>query len=233
MGTSSLVALTLSLMTVWLSSATSALDSTNVISSAIVIQEVIVDGQPEPVSQRMLSFSKAATSALASTNVVSSAIVIQEVIVDGQPQPVSHKMLSFSKTASEADSSQANGTDRLRISSSAQRMEFRFGPNPTSLNPPLRLRYQLAGFDKEWREAGGEMRLNVRFLDASSNTVNAQDFTVKGESVGWGGAVFQSRFDRRREEVQVPERAIKMQLELFSGGSEQTVGMMVIDDLTV
>jgi signal transduction histidine kinase len=77
------------------------------------------------------------------------------------------------------------------------------------------------------------MRLNVRFLDAADSTVSAQDFSVRGESVGWAGAVSQSRFDRRREVVVVPERAVRMQLELFSGGAEQTVGIMVIDDLTV
>jgi signal transduction histidine kinase len=77
------------------------------------------------------------------------------------------------------------------------------------------------------------MRLNVRFLDAAGNTVSAQDFLVKGESVGWAGAVTRSRFNRRSEQVEAPKRAVRMQLELFSGGSEQTVGIMVIDDLSV
>ena len=112
-------------------------------------------------------------------------------------------------------------------------MEFRFGPNPSASNLPVRLRYQLDGSDKGWREAGGEMRLNVRFLDAADSTVSAQDFSAKGESVGWVGVVSRSRFDRRRELVAVPDRAVRMQLELFSGGSEQTVGIMVIDGLTV
>jgi signal transduction histidine kinase len=121
----------------------------------------------------------------------------------------------------------------LQVSSKVQRLEFRFGPNPLSSNPPVRLRYQLEGFDKEWREAGGEMRLNVRFLDTAGSTVSAQDFLVKGESLGWAGSVSRSRFDRRSEQVNVPERAVRMQLELFSGGSEQTVGIMAIDDLSV
>src|SRR5260370_21021438 len=112
-------------------------------------------------------------------------------------------------------------------------MEFRFGLNPSSSNSPVRLRYRLEGFDAEWREAGGEMRLNVRFPDAADSTVSAQDFPVKGESAGWAGTVSRSRFDRRREVVRVPERAVRMQLELFSGGPEQTVGIMVIDDLIV
>ena len=69
------------------------------------------------------------------------------------------------------------------------------------------------------------MRLNVRFLDAASNTVSAQDFVVRGESVGWAGSVLRSRFNHRSEQVKVPERAVRAQVELFSGGSEQTVGI--------
>ena len=39
------------------------------------------------------------------------------------------------------------------------------------------------------------------------------------------------RFDRRREQVKVPERGDLMQLELFSGGAEQTIGIMAIISL--
>jgi signal transduction histidine kinase len=174
-----------------------------------------------------LTWRLAAGPAAASTNIASSAIVIYSVSVDGRPRQMS------SAAASEPGPGENVETGRLRVSSTAQRMEFGFGPNPLSSNPPVRLRYQLEGFDKEWREAGGEMRLNVRFLDAADNTVSAQDFLVKGESVGWTGAVTRSRFDRRSEQVEAPKRAVRMQVELFSGGSEQTVGIMAIDDLSV
>lgn len=170
----------------------------------------------------------------ASTNGTSSTIVvIQNVVVDGQPQQISERMLSSSKSPRGIGSGENTVTDRLRISSSAERLEFRFGPNTALPTSAVRLRYQLEGYDKEWREAGGEMRLNVRFLDSAANTVSAQDFLVKGESGGWSGSLLGSRFNRRREEVQAPDRAVKIQLELFSGGPEQTVGIMVIDDLTV
>ena len=171
-------------------------------------------------------------SAAPSTNAAPSAIAIYSVLVDGEPVEIPARIL-ISQAPSQPAPVRKVGTERLRLPSLAQRTEFRFGPNPSSSNPPVRLRYQLEGFDKEWREVGGEMRLNVRFLDADDSTVSAQDFSVKGESVGWAGTVSRSRFDRRREVVMVPERAVRMQLELFSGGSEQTVGIMVIDDLTV
>jgi signal transduction histidine kinase len=159
-----------------------------------------------------------------STNSAPSLIAIYGVLIDGRPSQIPARTQS-------APTSQS--TQRLSVPALAQRIVFQFGQNPSSANPPIRLRYQLEGIDKEWREAGGEMRLNVRFLDAADSTVSAQDFPVKGESVGWAGTVSRSRFDRRREMVKVPERAVRMQLELFSGGPEQTVGIMVIDDLTV
>src|SRR6267154_3771154 len=172
-------------------------------------------------------------SAAVSTNDAPSAIAIYSVLVDGRPRQIPGGVQLLSESPSQPAPVGKLETGRLRVPSLAQRTEFRFGPNLATSNPPVRLRYKLEGFDKDWREAGGEMRLNVRFLDAADSTVSAQDFSVRGESVGWSGAVSQSRFDRRREVVMVPERAVRMQLELFSGGSEQTVGIMVIDDLTV
>jgi signal transduction histidine kinase len=97
----------------------------------------------------------------------------------------------------------------------------------------VRFRYQLEGVDKDWREPGGEMRLTARFLDSANNTVGAADFVARGESPGWAGNVVDSRFVHHREQVTVPPRAVRMQMELFSGGDEQTTGIMVIDELTV
>jgi signal transduction histidine kinase len=172
-------------------------------------------------------------SAATSTNDAPSAIAIYGVMVDGRSWQIPARTQSLSHTPDKATPGEKIETEKLCVPALAQRTEFRFGPDTSSSNAPGRLRYQLQGFDKEWREAGGEMRLNVRFLDAADGTVSAQDFPVKGESVGWAGTVPRSRFDRRREMVKVPDRAVRMQLELFSGGSEQTVGIMVIDDLTV
>ena len=169
----------------------------------------------------------------AAANSTPPTIAIYSVLVDGHLRRAPALPEAPAAGPSEPTPGQNLETGRLRVSSTAQRLEFRFGPNPQSSNPPVRLRYRLEGLDKEWREAGGEMRLNVRFLDETGNTVSAQDFLVKGESVGWAGAVTRSRFERRREQVEAPKRAVRMQVELFSGGPEQTVGIMVIDDLSV
>ena len=163
----------------------------------------------------------------------SPAVVIHDVLVDGQAQKFSVEAATQSAARSEAASGYSAKSGRLRISSRAQRLEFRFGPDPASSNPPVRLRYQLEGVDKNWREAGGEMRLTVKFLDSANNTVGAADFVARGDSTGWAGNVVDSRFVHRREQVTVPPRAASMQIELFSGGDEQTTGIMAIDALAI
>jgi len=159
-----------------------------------------------------------------------SNVVVYDVDLDGQTVKLPPTPLASSAPQEGASRSQ---TGNLRLSSNAQTLGFRFGPRPGTLNPPVRLRYQLKGIDNQWREAGGEMRLNVKFLDVDKNTVSAQDFNASGESVGWAGTVVRSRFVRRHEELTVPSRTAWLQVELFSGGSEPTMGVMAIDDLTL
>ena len=159
--------------------------------------------------------------------------LIQDVLVDGHSLRPSPGTWTQSDTRSEPNSGEPAKLGRLRISPRAQRLEFKFGPDPASSNHPVRLRYQLEGFDRDWQEAGGEMRLTVKFLDSAQNTVGAVDFVARDESAGWVGNVADSRFAHRREQVIVPPQAAAMQIELFSGGDEQTTGLMAIDDLTV
>lgn len=160
-------------------------------------------------------------------------VVIQDVLVDGHSQRPSPETSTQSDTRSEPNSGGPAKLGRLRISPLAQRLEIKFGPDPAASNPPVRFRYQLEGFDRDWQEAGGEMRLTVKFLDSAQNTVGAADFVARGESLGWAGNAADSRFVHRREQVVVPPQAAAMQIELFSGGDEQTTGLMAIDELTV
>jgi signal transduction histidine kinase len=160
-------------------------------------------------------------------------VVIHDVLVDGHSQKLSPETPAQSGARSEAISGDHPRLGRLRISPRTQRLELKFGPDPASSNPPVRFRYQLEGIDQDWQEAGGEMRLTVKFLDSARNTVGASDFVARGQSPGWAGDVAVSAFVRHREQLTVPPQAAAMQIELFSGGDEQTIGIMAIDDLTV
>ena len=157
-------------------------------------------------------------------------VVIYEADADGQAVKFPPVPLPSSEPQKNTGLYQAGN---LRLSSTAQALGFLFGPRPGTRNSPVRLRYQLKGVDNQWREAAGEMRLNVKFLDAGNNTVSARDFNASGESLGWAGTVARSRFVRRHEALTVPGRAAWLQIELFSGGSEPTTGVMAIDDFTL
>ncbi|NOS69107.1 MAG: hypothetical protein HOP33_04175 [Verrucomicrobia bacterium] len=162
-----------------------------------------------------------------------SSVAIIEVQVDGRPQKFSTEATTRSAVPGEVTSGDGAKSEPLRISAQAQRLDFRFGPDQSSSNPPVRFRYRLEGVDEDWREAGGEMRMTVKFLDSANNIVGATDFVARGQTLGWAGNVGQSRFVPHREQVTVPPRAVGVQMELFSGGDEQTTGIMVIDELTV
>ena len=156
--------------------------------------------------------------------------VIYEANVDGETVKFPPVPLAASEPQTNAGLFQAGN---LRISSKTQKLRIHFGRMPGSTNSAVRLRYCLKGIDNQWQDAAGEMRLNVKFMDASNNIVAAQDFVASGESLGWAGAVARSRFVRRHQDMTVPSRATWIQIEVFSGGSEPTVGVLAIDDLTL
>lgn len=178
-----------------------------------------------------VSLGAGATANLLSQDVAS--VAIHEVQVDGRTQKFSTEATTRSAVPGKVVSGDGAKSERLHISAQAQRLDFRFGPDPNSANPPVRFRYRLEGVDEDWREAGGEMRMTVKFLDSANNIVGATDFVARGQTPGWVGNVAQSRFAPHREQVTVPPRAVGVQMELFSGGDEQTTGIMVIDDVTV
>lgn len=161
------------------------------------------------------------------------SVLIHDVRVDG----LSKKFSGGGATQFAASGEVASGHDlkskQLRISAEAKRLDIKFGPELASSNPPVRFRYQLEGIDVVWREAGGEMRLRVNFLDSGNNSVGAVDFMARGQTPGWTDKVVDSRFVQHRESVTAPSRATGVQMEFFSGGDEQTTGIMVIDELTI
>ena len=79
----------------------------------------------------------------------------------------------------------------------------------------------------------GEMRVTVTFFDSGGTSVGDQSFTESGQSPGWQGAISGSGFTLRNHLVIVPPNAAKMRLSLVSGGPSATVGVMLIDDLSV
>ena len=91
--------------------------------------------------------------------------------------------------------------------------------------------------DVQWSEmygiTNGQMRLTVAFLDTGGNPINQTPFLVSSNSAGWTGTIAGSTFVARLQAVSVPSGAAKIRILLTSGGPAATVGIMVIDDLSV
>ena len=91
--------------------------------------------------------------------------------------------------------------------------------------------------DIKWSEiygiTNGEMRVTVGFFTSGGSFITESHFVATGNSAGWLGAIAGSPFVKQQKEVQVPAGAGKIRVSLASAGPVATVGVMVIDDLTV
>src|ERR1700722_16632570 len=68
-------------------------------------------------------------------------------------------------------------------------ISFRFGAANTNIQPPLRLRARLEGFENEWHLGQGFMSVGIRFLNNSGDQINQTNFEVFGSSAGWNGSL--------------------------------------------
>jgi hypothetical protein len=89
----------------------------------------------------------------------------------------------------------------------------------------------------QWYElyniSGGEMRLTVGFFDSSSAFITETHFVATGQSAGWQGSIGASTFTKRSQNLAVPTGAAKMRIALASAGPAETLGDMVVDDVSV
>jgi signal transduction histidine kinase len=124
-------------------------------------------------------------------------------------------------------------TGPIKLRANTRSLDITFAPVPGAGSVPLRFRYQLDGYDRGWRDPIGVMRLAVRFNDAADNTISGEEFDVHGESPGWMASLETARFIERRETLEVPQGATRLQVWLSSAGPQQTMGIYAIEDLVV
>lgn len=89
------------------------------------------------------------------------------------------------------------------------------------------------GWSEMYGITNGEMRVTVGFLTVGGSFISETHFVATGDSPGWLGTIAGSPFVKRQQEVVVPAGAGKIRVSLASAGPVATVGVMVIDDLTV
>lgn len=91
--------------------------------------------------------------------------------------------------------------------------------------------------DVKWSEmygiTNGEMRVTVGFFTAGGSFLSETHFVASDNSAGWLGTIAGSPFVKRQQEVVVPANAGKIRVALVSAGPVETVGVFVLDDLTV
>ena len=92
--------------------------------------------------------------------------------------------------------------------------------------------------DVQWFEVydvseNGSMRLTILFFDGNDSVIGENHSQTKGQSGGWTGELATSSFTRKNTQVIVPDNTSKMRISLVSGGSLETTGLVVIDDLSV
>ncbi|HEX3801031.1 MAG TPA: sensor histidine kinase [Verrucomicrobiae bacterium] len=158
-------------------------------------------------------FSRAAETP--PTNSAAGAIEMDSVIVDNENRLPSIRNHSVS------------------LGSSPQNVMFYFRVNTNYGFVPLRIHYQLQGYDGDWRKDPGEMNLTVRFFNDAGDQVNEKKFTVSGQSAGWNGSLKTSPLTHRRESVVVPAQASRLMIVVSSAGPPATAGIYVVGNLVV
>lgn len=149
-------------------------------------------------------------------------VKISQVGVEGQPQDA--------QASSEFPAPTAKP---LRLSSTAQTLQFRFTESNPQGRPTARLRYKLEGYDDSWRDLPVQMRVLVHFRDRDNRGVGSAEFYFEGESPGWRGTLVDSDFLQRREQVTVPDRATSAHLSFLTHGGETGMGVIALDAIRV
>jgi len=143
-----------------------------------------------------------------------NALEIQSISVNGKSLPV-------------------RGSKDVSLGSFPDNIVFGIGLATNASQPPLRLRYQLDGYENIWHEASSEMGLTVRFYNGSGDQISQNLYPVKGESTGWTGSLKNSSLTHRRETLVVPPQATRLLVVISSAGPPDSVGIYVVANLVV
>jgi signal transduction histidine kinase len=181
-----------------------------------------------PTRNRMSALKRIAISAIvfciakdcpvlatdAQRGVEATPLEIRSLSVNGQPVPIA-------------------GKARPRLGATPRNVLFGFGAVTNVARAPLRVRYKLDGFDDDWREVPGDMRVVVRFTDASLDQVSEEIFRVAGKTERWTGNLDTSGFVHHEETMTVPANAKSLWIAISSAGPPNAVGIYAITNLVL
>ncbi len=149
--------------------------------------------------------------------------------------PTNHQsnILEIQSLAVEDKSISLSQETKIRLKPYSKGISIFFGPSTNSTGIPVRLHYKLDGYDRSWREDGGEMCLMARFYDESKNQIEQKKFSVNGHSAGWQQGLKDSSLTHRQETLVVPPRTSQLMIIIASTGAPSTVGVYALTDLIV
>ena len=160
-------------------------------------------------------------------------ILIQEMRTDAGVKNLELKFEKLLPPGRETKVIWEAATEPVKMPTRNRKLELIFSPQPSASRQPIRLQYQLEGFESVWHESVGTMRLVASCLDKNKRPVQSEEYTATESSLGWDGDTQTSPFVERSFKLTVPPRADKLRLWLVSGGNRSVTGVIIVDDLKV
>jgi len=142
------------------------------------------------------------------------SLEIRSVTANNQPKPLT-----------------ANGG--VNLGANAENVSFAFGARTNAKETPIRIRYKLEGYDKDWRDGLGEMVFAIRFYNAAGDQIIQKNFAATGDSPGWKGTLGASSLTHRRETIEVPAQASRLWVVITSAGPPSAVGIYVVGNFII
>ena len=142
------------------------------------------------------------------------SLEIRSVTANNQPKPLT-----------------ANGG--VNLGANAENVSFAFGARTNAKETPIRIRYKLEGYDKDWRDGLGEMVFAIRFYNAAGDQIIQKNFAATGDSPGWKGTLGASSLTHRRETIVVPTRASRLWVVITSAGPPSSVGIYIVGNFII
>ena len=90
--------------------------------------------------------------------------------------------------------------------------------------------------DVQWYQlydTDSSMRVSFYFRAQDQAVISQQHFQVSGQSPDWTGDIATSPFEKRTEQVEVPDGAVFVLITLTSGGPLTATGTFIIDDFSL
>ncbi len=97
----------------------------------------------------------------------------------------------------------------------------------------FRVRYQLQGFDQDWKQARGVCQLVTVFYNSDNVRIDQKSHEVLDKSEGWNDDLEHSTFTHRHERILVPANAKKIGFQIISAGLPSNVGVYLVKSLRV